>query len=113
MPRLPLPASPTHPSSLSSLPGPSSLLLPRSRALQDVRVVDAVLASMAIPMVFQPSRILEEAAVGSKPKPSRTFVDGGLVANFPLQAVSDCTVRVSCVLVCVSVVLGRVLLPDP
>lgn len=49
----------------------------------DIRVVDAVIASVSVPGVIQPARLLDK---DGKVSPTDTFVDGGLVANFPLHA---------------------------
>jgi NTE family protein len=53
-------------------------------------IVDAVRASMAIPFYFQPVRVELPAADGAtEPPVSVTWVDGGLLSNFPMETFSD------------------------
>ena len=55
-------------------------------------IVDAVRASMAIPFYFQPVRVpYQPPANGGAPKPpiEVTWVDGGLLSNFPMETFND------------------------
>jgi NTE family protein len=55
------------------------------------RIVDAVRASMAIPFFFEPVRVDFEEDTDGGPRVSAkaTWVDGGLLSNFPMETFND------------------------
>ena len=69
---------------LDGIPGPGE-----AEPFRPEVVVEALLASTAVPVAFAPRRLCAHSPAGVEPSPCRLYVDGGIFDNAPLGLEAD------------------------